>query len=217
MKQKRNFTIFLTLIIILLIVAIILIFQSKNVKTDRVKKLYGNIYNSENVTLSMEEENLEFSYKIQIAQRGADTSINMYTEDEHTTTLILDKKAYYIVHSEEEYCAIDSGDVDGDLIISDLKEIVNEPYETGEEEIKGKKYYYEEYSNASAFYFFINANDEESIKTRFYFDGDELVYIKNISSEEDVEEELLKTNIEYDVDENLFIIPDSYAEDSNIY
>ena len=60
---------------------------------------------------------------------------------------------------------------------------------------------------------YANANEESNIKIRFYFNGDELAYIKNIVTNKDgQEEELLKTSLVYSVDDSLFVVPEDYAE-----
>ena len=53
-------------------------------------------------------------------------------------------------------------------------------------------------------------NTETSeIKTRFYFDGSQLVYIKTITKDS---EELLKVNLTYKVQNQSFEIPSDYVE-----
>ena len=46
-------------------------------------------------------------------------------------------------------------------------------------------------------------------KTRFYFDGDKLVYIKTIIGDK---QEVLKVDLSYNVDSKLFEIPSDYQE-----
>ena len=70
-------------------------------------------------------------------------------------------------------------------------------YETGEERVYGKNYIYEKYTN----------NTDEST---YYFDGDDLVYIRYKSPEKTV---FFKYNLTKDeVDSTLFEIPDDYLE-----
>ena len=52
-------------------------------------------------------------------------------------------------------------------------------------------------------------DEQNEIKTRFYFDNGKISYIKTISGED---EELLKIDFSDNVDENSFEIPDDYAE-----
>ena len=53
----------------------------------------------------------------------------------------------------------------------------------------------------------ISGNEE--VKTRFYFEGDKLAYIKTIIGGK---QELLKVDISYNIDNKLFEIPSNYEE-----
>ena len=51
------------------------------------------------------------------------------------------------------------------------------------------------------------------VKTRFYFNGNKICFIKNfIESEDGSQEELIKVTLKYEVDDSLFAIPEDYAE-----
>lgn len=197
---------------LLLIIALICIVHSE--KGNRVKNLYEKITQNQNFTFSMEEINREIKYKVFMAQRGTDVSIDMYSEDEHTTTIVLEDDAYYINHNDQEYYDFGEENVEADIVLYGLENFTKDKYETGREEINGKSYYYEEYENNNMeFIMYANANEESNIKIRFYFDGDELAYIKNIVTNKDgQEEELLKTSLVYSVDDSLFVVPEDYAE-----
>ena len=65
----------------------------------------------------------------------------------------------------------------------------------------------------------VNNIDADSVKTRFYFDGSELVYLKTIYNTVDEEtgekvqvEELQTVKVEYEVKDSVFEIPANYAE-----
>ena len=210
--SKKSTTIACVIIALLLIIAFISIFYKE--KGNRVKSLDKKISENQNFTFSMEEVDSELNYKVAMAQRGTELSIDMYSEGEHTTTLILDDEAYYINHNEEEYYDFGDENVEAYNTIYALNALSESEYVSGREEILGKTYYYEEYDNDNMdFIVYAEANEESKIKNRFYFDGDELVYIKNIIiNEEEQHEELLKTSIIYSVDDNLFEIPEEYAE-----
>ncbi len=212
LKRKTAIIIFSLIILVLLIISFILIFQKE--KNNRVLSMYNNMCNKQNFTFTMEEIDSEYDYKISISQRGVDTSIDMYSGDEHTSTLILEGHAYFIMHNEEEYFNYDNDNTDGDIILSGLKEAQESQYINGHEEIKGKSYYYEEYDNISNFLIFLDADDDSVVKTRFYFDDDNIVYIKNIviNKDEEQQEELLKTTLKYEIENSLFEIPENYAE-----
>ena len=48
---------------------------------------------------------------------------------------------------------------------------------------------------------------EEEINTRFYFDGDDLKYIKTIMGDTS---ELISVNVSYDVTDDIFEIPSDF-------
>lgn len=199
-------------IIILLIIALILIFKGES--KDRVKNMLDKIKNSEKFTFTMEEKTSDIDYKVSMAQRGEDVSIDMYSDEEHTTTLVLKNESYYIMHNDKEYYDYGDEKVDSDLVIGSLENISKNDYISGKEEIFGTTYYYEEFNNEDMdFLIYANINESSAVKTRFYFKGNEICYIKNIiNSEDGNQEELIKTKLVYKSDDNLFEIPEDYAE-----
>ncbi len=210
MSKKTVITIIL--IIVLLIIALISIFKGE--KTSKVNNMYDKIKKSQKYTFSMEENTTEIKYKVSMAQRGTDVSIDMYSDEEHTTTLILENKSYFIMHDDKEYYDYGEEKIESDIIISSLNNITKKEYTSGKEEINGVDYYYEEYDNEDMdFIIFANINESSKVKTRFYFNGNNLCYIKNlIESEDGNQEELINVALKYDIDDSLFKIPEDYAE-----
>lgn len=210
MSKKTGITIIL--IIVLLIIALISIFKGE--KTSKVNNMYDKIKKSQKYTFSMEENTTEIKYKVSMAQRGTDVSIDMYSDEEHTTTLILENKSYFIMHDDKEYYDYGEEKIESDIIISSLNNITKKEYTSGKEEINGVDYYYEEYDNEDMdFIIFANINESSKVKTRFYFNGNNLCYIKNlIESEDGNQEELINVALKYDIDDSLFKIPEDYAE-----
>ena len=182
-----------------------------NKPKNKLRKVYEEMSKNQNFTFSMEESQKEqnVQYKLQISQRNTDTSIDMFSGEEHNATLIINQNAYYIMHGEKEYYDYNSDDIDGDIVIAGLRKTIEKDYASGREEINGKKYYYEEYDNISNFMVLLDSGENMSSKTRFYFDGSKIAYIKNII---EGNEELLKIELKYEIDENLFKIPEDYAE-----
>lgn len=83
------------------------------------------------------------------------------------------------------------------VLPNDMTTLKVSGYETGEERVYGKKYIYEKYTND---------NDEST----YYFDGDDLVYIRYKGVQKNV---FFKYNLKKDkVDEDLFNVPDGYLE-----
>ena len=210
-KSKKALIIFLSLICILVVIALILIFQDN--KKDRLIKLYKKVLESKSYTFSMEEDNKDYVYKMTVSQKENNIKIDTQSGDDNSSTLILDGRVYVIMHKPKEYYIVDGDNVDGDIIISGLKEMANEKYVNGREEINGKTYYYEEYKDKSNFLQLVHETDDAKITTKFYFDNNNLVYIKNtVEDEGDKQEELLKVILNYEVDSNIFKIPEDYAE-----
>ena len=199
-------------IIILLIIALILIFKGES--KDRVKNMLDKIKNSEKFTFTMEEKTSDIDYRVSMAQRGEDVSIDMYSDEEHTTTLVLKNESYYIMHNDKEYYDYGDEKVDSDLVIGSLENISKNEYISGKETIFGTTYYYEEFNNEDMeFIIYANINESSAVKTRFYFKGNEICYIKNIiNSEDGNQEELIKTSLAYKAEDKLFEIPEDYAE-----
>ncbi len=212
--QKLKLPVLIFIIIVIIISIISCIFILGKEKSDRTMAIYNNIVNSQRFTFTSEEMNYELEYKISIAQRSTDVCIDMYSGEEHTSTLVLDGYAYYIMHNQQEYYSYGNDMIDTDILISGFRELAESEYESGKENINGISYYYEEYTGNSTFIIFLNTTENSQIYTRFYFDDDELVYIKNIVKEPDEEEqiELLKITLEYNAEDSLFEIPDDYAE-----
>ena len=210
--MSKKTIIVVSLIVLLLIIAVVFILKGD--QKDRVKNMYNKIQNSQNFTFSMEENTSDINYKVSMAQRGKDVSIDMYSNEEHTTTLVLENESYYIMHNDKEYYDFGEEKVDSDIIISSLKNIVKDDYISGKEEIFGTTYYYEEFNNENMdFIIYANVNESSTAKTRFYFNGNNICFIKNIiSSEDENQEELIKTKLVYKVDNNQFEIPEDYAE-----
>ena len=208
----KKTTIISVLIMALFIISIILILSGE--RKNRVKRMYEEINKNGIYTFSMEETMSEMNYKVSMAQRNEDISIDMYMNNEHTTTLIIDNKSYFIMHNEKKYYDYGEEKIDSDIITSGLKNILQKEYSTGVEEINGIKYYYEEYEDDDMnFVIYSNVTENSKIKTRFYFEENKLCYIKNIvQNDEDIQEELIKTELEYKIDEEAFKIPKDYIE-----
>ena len=157
------------------------------------------------------------SNKIIMAKKGEETIIDQYSKDSetkaesHTTTLVKDNNTYLILHDRKEYYVYEQNNVEQNILTDGIKEIIDKNYTTGEEKVKGKKYYYEEYDGSTMFMITNTLElSEADIKTRFYFDkSGNLTYIKTIYGEE---QELLKVKLEQDFDDSIFAIPADYAE-----
>lgn len=207
--KKKN--IIPKIIVIILIIALILtiIFMLNRKQKDMTIQMYQDICEKQTYTFAITEENPDTNYSLTISKNGNSMSIDAKSNDDHTTTLVKDDAAYYIMHLEKEYYLYDSSQIDADILKNELAGIENEDYTSGYEKINGTRYYYEEYDGISTFVIGAYDYDEGELKTRLYFDGDKISYIKNITNEN---EELLKVEFSDNIDEGLFEIPDDYAE-----
>ena len=216
-SKKTGIIAFSFIIIVLLISAIVLIFKYK-VK-DLTYSLYESMINNQSFTLTMEEDNSEYKYDIIIARRDTDISIDMNTkyldESQHTTTIVTDGIAYYVIHDNQEYMTLDSQDIEVNELMPEMKDVEGKEYHTGKEKINGNSYYYEEYEDIDIYLMLINVSEEGKVKTRFYYDNNkQIVYIKNIVEEEgeETKEEILKVSCIYNAEDSLFEVPNEYAE-----
>ena len=100
-KMPKKATIVSISIVVLFVIALALIINGK--KTRNVKSIYNKMKTRKKYKFNMEKKKKDIKYKVSMAQRGEDVSIDMYSDEEHTTTLILDNKSYYIMHNDKEY------------------------------------------------------------------------------------------------------------------
>lgn len=217
MLKSKKVKMILILVAVIIILTI-LMFALGSSPSNLTINMYKKINNSQNYTITLKgREDDEYSYTISIAQRGTDISIDMISksddEEQHTTTLLEDENVYTIMHNDKEYETMSSKDIEADILIPEMKDIDEKTYQKGKEKVNGKTYYYEEYKGISTFLMLIDADNEENVKTRFYYDGDKLVYIKNMIDQDGKKlEELIQAECNYEVNEKLFEIPEDYAE-----
>ena len=205
-KKKVAAVIAIPIIIILLIVVIVVI---QNNGESKVAKLYNKLESSKEYIFEMKDTN---NYEITIAKKDGQTSIDMNNDGERVTTLIKDGATYLISHSQKEYYIYDSS-ITNETVVTDMLKDLEKPNNTGTEKIYGDNYKYEEYTGFAGFMTSTKIDiDETTVKTRFYFKGENLSYIKTII--EGGDDELLETSLSYDVPDTLFEIPSDYAETS---
>ena len=124
-----------------------------------------------------------------------------YEIDGSTQMIVIQKDGYmYTLDPQmKNYNKVESPIVDYayGVLPNDMVTLRVAGYETGEEKVYGKRYIYEKYTNN---------NDE----TTYYFDGDDLGYIRYKSPQKTV---FFKYNLTKDkVNSTLFEIPDDYLE-----
>lgn len=216
-KKKKIIIISVISIIILALIVGIAIYlinrhnseESKSYSGDtRIARLYDRL-NKEKMfsfTTTIDDKNKE------IYAKSSDTAyIDTIYEGEESKFVIKDGNSYLLNDENKIYYTYQNNEIDLNRVTEQLEEIKDEELVEGNENIEGKEYNYEEYSGFTSFAFKLSDDEDEieNIKTRFYFDRDNLVYIKTITSNT---QELLKVEISDDVDENLFEIPSDYRE-----
>lgn len=176
-------------------------------KPSQIEKLYSILTEKEtySITTTLDNENTIYYAK------KDNKAYNEVTHDgKKTKFMVKDGNSYLIVDDQQVYYTYENNEIDLNKIEAQLENVKDENYREGKEKIEGKKYYYEEYEKVADFLMKdVNSTDEQKIKTRFYFDGDKLVYIKTMVEDY---EETLKVDISYDVDSKLFEIPSGYKQ-----
>lgn len=210
LKNKKTILIISVCIIAVILICggIYFIVNKNQNKESRISQLYTKLENSEKYSFIMNQSD---GYKINMAKKGNITSIDMNSEDMHTTTLVKEGKAYFINHDEKIYSAYEDATANENILFEELSRVKSMEKIEGKEKINGKEYKYEEYTGYSGFMYSSNIDvEEESIKTKFYFDKNDLKYIKTIIA--DGEEELIEVSISYAPEDSLFEVPSDYEE-----
>ena len=206
------------LVIVLVIIVVVALVRVTGDDASKLLKVYNKMIEKQTYCFTrydFEEKNKLITYR-----KSDKTLIDMYNSGEHLSTLVSGGDTYLIFHENKEYYVYLNNNVDAEILTESLKEITELEYTEGEEKIYGKTYKYEEYNGVSEFLITSEKNmDAESIKTRFYFKGNELVYLKTIYNVVDDEtgetkqtEELQTVKVEYEVEDSIFEIPSDYAE-----
>ena len=195
MNKKITIPVVPIVLIIVLVIGIISLVRVKQDTTSKLSKIYNKMIENQTYSFTrydFEEKNKSITYK------------------KNNKTLI-DMKEYYLYPSNSS---------DEEILTETLKNIIDLEYTEEKEKIYGVTYKYEEYKGISDFLISSsNYMDANSVKTRFYFKGNNLEYIKtiyNVVNEETGEvtqvEELQTVKVEYKVEDSIFTIPRDYAE-----
>lgn len=172
----------------------------------KVSKLYQELEKKSAYGVTTKSNNEEEVY---YATKDDKAYIKLTSQGEKIEELLIKEgNTYLLVEDQKKYYTYENNEMDLKMILRQLEEAKNKQYTQGKEKIEGKDYQYEEYEQTADFLIkAISTQEEEKAKTRFYFEGDKLVYIKTIIENE---EELLKVEISNQVDEKLFEIPSDY-------
>ena len=195
------------LIVISIIVAINKITGNKNQENQKLADLSTELKSSQTYLFEIEKDS---ENKTIMAKKDNKTIIDHYSEENHSTTIVKDNKTYLVLHDREEYYEYEGNTIEQDILTEGLGEVALKEFTSGTEKVKGKKYYYEEFQGTTMFIMASSLEgNEEEVKTRFYFDNNNLLYIQTIKGSY---QELLKINIQKEVNDSIFEIPSHYAE-----
>ena len=216
-KKKIIIISIVTVVIIALVVGLIIFFVNRGnnggeettiaSNSTKIAKLYNNLSKKEtfSFTTTLDDNNKEI-----YAKNNNTAYTDTINDGEESKYIIRDGNSYLLRDSDKVYYTYRNNEVNLNKVLEQLSEIKDTELVEGKEEIDGKNYKYEEYTGITNFAIKLtDDNNSEDVKTRFYFDGNDLVYIKTIVGNN---QELLSVEISDDVDSSLFEIPKNYKE-----
>ena len=211
-KKKKIIIISICVVVALVIIGVAIYFITRNVaesaNENKLAKMYDKMMQDETYSISFVLDNQN---QYTVSRKGNMANIDTYNDGTHTTDIIRDGDTILLMHNANRYYTYQNNEIELTELSNELNDIIqSQQPEKGEEEIDGKTYKYEEYKGVS--YFLMNTNEEvseENTNTRFYFNGDDLVYIKTIMGEKS---ELLQVDVSYKVNDSIFEIPANFQE-----
>lgn len=213
MSKKKK----IIIISICAIIAIVILGMSIYFATKKVEEVSNEIKLSKLYEKMMQNETYSINFKLNddnqytVSRKGDVANVDTYSNGTHTTDIVRDGNTYLLMYSTQKYYTYENNASELNELPNELNEIAQSQEPTkGEEEINGEKYKYEEYKGVSYFLIdFENELSEEETNTKFYFDGDELKYIRTIMGDDS---ELIQVDASFTVDNSLFEIPDGFEE-----
>lgn len=213
MSKKRKIVIIsISIIIALVLLSVAVFFITRNVtevaNENRLSKMYDKMMKDETyqITFKLNEDN-----QYTVSRSGDAANIDTYNDGKHLTNIVKDGNTYLLMYQTKKYYMYQNNTTGLGELSNELNRVIQsqEP-EKGEEKIDGKTYKYEEYKGVS--YFLMNQEDsviEENTNTRFYFEDDDLQYIKTITGDKS---ELIQVDVSYHIDNQIFEIPSDFQE-----
>lgn len=197
----------LSLIAILLAVVAIAITGCGAEEKDRTYNTLGKTLLGDTYILEIEGDALGGNGKsgtLTVAKKGDKILQEVKSDDGKVTIIFKDNATHIVIHDEKMYMKTEGKDEsilsDDEAFLSkeELEALKTEEYKTGKEKIDDKEYYYEEYHALG-----------DEITERYYFDGNELKYVKSIDS--NGKEQIIKVvKLSSKVDDSVFDIPTDY-------
>ena len=210
-ENKKVIIIFIIIAIVAVCLGIILCFllvpnTSKELSFS-INELYESLKQEQaySINLTLDENN-----KSLYAKQSNIAYLDDILNGVETEMLIKNGNTYLIKDEDKVYYVFKNNETNLNKIEDILEALKDKEYQTGEEEIDNKSYSYIEFNQLTDFAIMNTSNiKSDTKKTRLYFDGKDLKYIKTIAGNK---EELLKVTISRDVDNKLFQIPSDYEE-----
>lgn len=221
--EKKKKTIIVAIVIALIAIVSIIIFftikgNNKNGQASKLSAYYEKLKNTNSYSfyISLDDQN-NISYQKQNDKAYVNTNYGGV----NSKFIIRDGNTYLIRDDDKKYYTYENNETELYMIESILNNIKDKELTKGKENIENKNYYYEEFEGTSEFYF-RDMNDidveefdeteenDNKTKTRFYFNNNNLVYIKTII--DDNTQQLLKVDYSKKVDDNLVNLPQDYEE-----
>lgn len=211
-KSKKIMWISIITIIIIAILSSIIwyVISNQNTKSDtsKINQLYEKlkIINSYSFTTILDEKN-----QMYYAKENNKAYINTIYNGNESKFIIKDGNSYLLMEGNKTYYTYKNNETNLNKIELQLETLKDMKYEKGQEKINNQKYQYEEYAILTSFTMKDTSEitQNQEVKTRFYFKGNKLAYIKTML---DDKQELLKVDIIDKVDHQLFEIPSDYKE-----
>lgn len=215
MEKKQK--IFITSVCLIVIICIIILIiyavtnigaESESKDENRLVNIYERMTQNETYSITFQ---LNDNNRYTVYRKGDVANIDTYDDGNHTAHIVKDGNTYLLMYEMNQYYIYQNNSSALTELTNELNEIIqSQESETGKEKIDGVNYRYEEYKGVS--YFLMNTDEEvseENTNTRFYFDDDNLKYIKTTTGDKS---ELISVNISYDVDDSVFDIPSDFQE-----
>ena len=175
------------------------------IQGDKIKKLYESLKQKEQYSF---EAISDKDNKVYFERTTDKSYLDETIDGKETKMIVKDGNTYLLVDEDKAYYTYRNNNSNLNQIEEFLEEIKDSEYEVGKEKINNKTYTYIEIPKVTKFVT-IKTAGSKNIKTRFYFDGDKLEYIKTMA---DKKEETIKVTISDKIDNSLFEIPKDYKE-----
>lgn len=217
-KMNKKVLIILIMIVLISIVVIGVIFNRQNVnskladngqlKNTKTSQLYNKILETKSLTFT---KILDDNNKIFIAIKDDKAYKEITTNGIVQKYIVKDGDTYFLDETNEKYYKYQSNDTALTEIKEQFERLKDKNFLEGKEKLDGKNYNYEEFSGYQDFLFNyeLATKNLELAKTKLYYDGGSLDFIKTIVGDN---EELLKIDVSYkSVKDEYFDIPQNYT------